>query len=484
MYLSQFLHLPYHKHHSQRYGTLRLPLQVNPRSMLHNPPFFLLHLSRLKPMVSPTFLCCCEALTLLWTTLDSTSAEVHPEADNYLADHQFSESDLQIITSHPIVFAAKAHSRGLVRRAPLQDRRSTPVSQTPVTAHHRQNLVRRFPPPSATPSPIVPPTTVAHQDNQPNDGLISRGADLQNTAPEVIPTHNVLARRAEDDGSDNEDLEQASRHRKKARRDRSARALDEDQQAILTIAYRHFKLMMCTMNAFPNTQEVDIFALDAWAAACDEFNLQHDDIVPDAKSHSLICNRASQVRGAMKTAARTFVIRQYKFNSDDDPSPDIIAANRALVETLKFKTSFSHIVPNERTTLCRNPIFASILVDMWFTNMAGDGMRYFRYFGSVAPLVLLALLLTVVENAIDEFQTGSWQLVEFRIPTAKPSYLKHLQMLHKWEQYMGGHACLLVRKELMETVRLRAKGKNIQLTTGVLDDLSDDDFAGSNERGN
>lgn len=164
---------------------------------------------------------------------------------------------------------------------------------------------------------------------------------------------------ASDHASDSE-----ARPHKKARRDRSARTLMEDEQIIILAAYTHFKLLICTRSPFPTAQEGDILAVDAWAAACNELGVPRDNVPLNLKVHSLVhvylrCglvilmniikikSREQQVRSTLKTIARKYVVKQYHFDNNKSLSSIAIEANRVLVESLKVKCAFAHIVsPN------------------------------------------------------------------------------------------------------------------------------------------
>ncbi|EED85826.1 predicted protein [Postia placenta Mad-698-R] len=380
--------------------------------------------------------------------MDELATEIQPEADEHLLEHQFSKGSLQMSGNsnpehhngyHPSRLRCLRGKHNLVNDLSLsafklsifrqcQEMHMTCSYETDLRAPYRTGLL-----------------------SSNNDGNSSD---------------------ASDHASDSE-----ARPHKKARRDRSARTLMEDEQIIILAAYTHFKLLICTRSPFPTAQEGDILAVDAWAAACNELGVPRDNVPLNLK----IKSREQQVRSTLKTIARKYVVKQYHFDNNKSLSSIAIEANRVLVESLKVKCAFAHIDKDNLTTLCKNPIFADILEDAWFADAGSDGMRYPAYFGSLIPLVTVALLLTVVENAIDEWTSGQWRLVELRSPVYGPRYLKHLHSLHQWAEYsvQRSQAHICMQRELLQTVRLWASLKNKLTPAAQDDDLSDNDFAAS-----
>ncbi|KAL6305614.1 hypothetical protein BKA93DRAFT_730747 [Sparassis latifolia] len=279
--------------------------------------------------------------------------------------------------------------------------------------------------------------------------------------------------------------------KKKAKKDRSARGLSAQRQDLLDIAYKHFKLLLCTEGAWSNTDDMDMLVIESWGTACEEKDLTY---TPTMKDRDLIRDRAPQVRGLMKTIARGLVPQQYGFKNGH--SNKVKEHNRALVMQLKHKTAHGHIDPTSRTTLCRNPIIAEILTKMWFVDAEDDGIRYQEYFIGGPSLPLMAQVLTAVECAIDEYTTGTHVKLEMRARKYKSVYLEHLTMLNKWEAYSKtrSQASCRMQGDLLQTLRLESSFSHVAVhlihsrrsNAGVLEDaalvqvldqLTDDNFA-------
>ncbi|KAH9927363.1 uncharacterized protein B0H18DRAFT_875627 [Fomitopsis serialis] len=171
-----------------------------------------------------------------------------------------------------------------------------------------------------------------------------------------------------------------------------------------------------------------------------------------------IKDRTSQLRCVMKTIARNLLPGQYGFKPGH--SDEVIAYNRDLVNRLKSGTNraFSHIDPGNPVTACRNPIFADILAKTcgWFANPKGDGIRYGHYFTPGRSMqVVMAQLLTTVECAIDEWQTGIHKDLDFRESVYASVFNKHLEWLVEWEKFSRAHsqADVCMQRDLIQELR-------------------------------
>ncbi|OBZ76398.1 hypothetical protein A0H81_03782 [Grifola frondosa] len=262
--------------------------------------------------------------------------------------------------------------------------------------------------------------------------------------------------------------------RKKPKKSRSARTLEAQRAAVVVAAYPHFKLLLCTTNPWASAQDLDTLIMDAFAVACEEKGVE---LLPQPEDCNVIRQRASQIRSTFKTAARDFVQDQYGFKSGN--SDDIQAQNRALVALLTEKTAFAHMDPQDRTTLCRNPIIEKVLTKVWFTDEGSDGVRYPEYFDLVIPLPMLAFVLTAVECAIHEWKEGTRSLVEMRMKPYKKYYENHLKMLTGWETYSAtrSQACRRLQEDLLQTLRANAGVAVIAIQMAGEPTFTDEDFA-------
>ncbi|KAH9943751.1 hypothetical protein B0H21DRAFT_823523 [Amylocystis lapponica] len=108
------------------------------------------------------------------------------------------------------------------------------------------------------------------------------------------------------------------------------------------------------------------------------------------------------------------------------------------------------------------------------------GFHYPQYFETAITPQLLVLLLTAAEAAIDKWHTGKQVNITFTANHFKTHYLKHLDMLLKWEEFSKNlmQACKRVRTDLLQAVRQNTMKPDDKITSAA-DELLNDDFAAS-----
>ncbi|OCH84557.1 hypothetical protein OBBRIDRAFT_808143, partial [Obba rivulosa] len=84
--------------------------------------------------------------------------------------------------------------------------------------------------------------------------------------------------------------------RKRGRADCSARSLSATRQEIIHVAYKHFRLLVCTTNAWPADDETDDLIIEAWQVACEElgWDLEDTSLRPTEQERRLIGDRECQ----------------------------------------------------------------------------------------------------------------------------------------------------------------------------------------------
>ncbi|KAK6969605.1 hypothetical protein R3P38DRAFT_2417005, partial [Favolaschia claudopus] len=147
-----------------------------------------------------------------------------------------------------------------------------------------------------------------------------------------------------------------------------------------------------------------------------------------------ISSRGSQMRGEIKTKSRPLIDPMYGFESGQNK--ETVAANRKLAEHLKETSNFAYKTIGERvkTGLYHHPIIQAVVNAMWFANQRDEGPKHPEFF-SPLPLRALALVLTVIENNIDEHITGIRTDVPFTANEYRKVYEAHIKAL---ELYAAG----------------------------------------------
>jgi Domain of unknown function (DUF6532) len=137
-----------------------------------------------------------------------------------------------------------------------------------------------------------------------------------------------------------------------------ARDLPSMFQAVLADAQGHFRSMTSTFAGFPDAVKAQEFAMDAWHKSC-----KHKGVVIEFEEEfcRLVCvwyfnssytlmyfcmqitQRASQVRGELKTKARPLTKSHYKLKTTNGIKA-AICANRELYKDLTNKSSYIYEV--------------------------------------------------------------------------------------------------------------------------------------------
>ncbi|KAF8876416.1 hypothetical protein BD779DRAFT_1560568 [Infundibulicybe gibba] len=181
-------------------------------------------------------------------------------------------------------------------------------------------------------------------------------------------------------------------------------------------------------------------ALNAWDSACTKLEL--DDEEPELEQLRRIRDRISQFRGQLKAHARTCLPSAFGFVSIQtlrDPTPEQIASTMAsnrqkvsdLKETFWYTTPENTKIPD---SMYRNPIIQNLLNVHWF----GDGThnRAFYFSGlSLLPLITIALILSAVACAIDEWKTGRFVGVGFERTHYAARFNRFLKTLQQWKEF-------------------------------------------------
>ncbi|EMD30587.1 hypothetical protein CERSUDRAFT_78730, partial [Gelatoporia subvermispora B] len=304
--------------------------------------------------------------------------------------------------------------------------------------------------------------------------------------------------KTDDFGSDEESDRSIveARPRKKGR-DRSARGLANYRLEIINIAYKHFKLFIATSSTWPSDDHKDVFIIEAWQAACEEgdWDITHDPKLRiKDQERRLICDHECQVRGDIKKAAKSFLPARYGFRPAQNTDPDITDIkehNRQLVALLIQKIAFAHPEPGNSADFCRNPIITDVISRVFFeqtrnrtTNL---GLKYAEYFEDAMPLPTIALALTAIRCAIDEWKEGIEEPIHFTETPYRMHYEKYIETLERWEAFAikkQSKAFKTMQQDLLRICRANAGVSNLmqaepEAGAGAAAEslLGDDDFA-------
>ncbi|KIJ11911.1 hypothetical protein PAXINDRAFT_15242 [Paxillus involutus ATCC 200175] len=265
-----------------------------------------------------------------------------------------------------------------------------------------------------------------------------------------------------EDNLDAEDEETAGWRNPKKIRATQGRAAARDYepavQQILKIATGLFRSRLTAEGAYPDRMAQIAWAKEAWLEACQMCEAQilfNDEII------QLITNRVWQLSGELKTKIRPLVETMYGF--ENSVKPAVVGRNRALVEDLKtdFGLCYQSLGnPDEdvpRSGLYEHRIIQKAINIAYYCNKKDEGVVYSQYFQPF-PLRGVALMLTVIENCIDEWSEGERMDVHFSEPTYKDVYDKHVVNLRRFNAQTKEYGILpKMLKRLDANGRLNAR---------------------------
>ncbi|KAF7333156.1 hypothetical protein MVEN_02381300 [Mycena venus] len=205
-----------------------------------------------------------------------------------------------------------------------------------------------------------------------------------------------------------------------------AKDLDDNTKEFALFAIDHYRCLISTQQPFPDSATENAMVRKAWYRACKEM---HEQLPLTPTVAKLISNRGSQLRGELKTKVRPLVELMYGFKTGQNKKS--ISFNRKNAEDLKDSTAFAFKDAEAKKGLYKHPIFQMAVNKMWFANRRDEGPKHPELFNPL-PLKSFALILTGVENSIDEHLTGIRTDVPFTANDYRSVYEGHLKSLEEF----------------------------------------------------
>ncbi|KAF7341054.1 hypothetical protein MSAN_02091400 [Mycena sanguinolenta] len=263
------------------------------------------------------------------------------------------------------------------------------------------------------------------------------------------PSPDAGDKRRRSSSSDSDDLRVAQSQRTTSSGGRTrAKDLDDVTKEYAVLAIDNYRCDISTMQGFPDSAIENAIVRKAWKAACEEMG---EGMILTPMVARLIASRGSQLRGELKTKIRPLIDNMYGFKTGQNKKT--IAFNRKLAEDLKEGSAFAFKDMENKSGLYKHPIFQCAVNAMWFMNQKDEGPRHPELF-SPLPIRALALVLTAVENNIDERLTGIRTDVTFTTNDYHAVYEGHVKSLEQFEAHT-------MKYKLMEKIlkRLHSVGR-------------------------
>ncbi|KAJ8521883.1 hypothetical protein ONZ45_g1434 [Pleurotus djamor] len=218
---------------------------------------------------------------------------------------------------------------------------------------------------------------------------------------------------------------------------------------VLELSFTNFRAFVSTDTPFPTHDEINQAIVNIWCRSCKQVGV----LVEFEEAVSvLVGQRGPQMRGELKTKARPIVELTYGLNAEDDR-----IKMRKHVERLLSRYTFVFQDTSTRTGMYTNDIIQTIVNKVWFSNRKADGVKHPSFSDDDGiPLITIALVLTVVENVLDEWLTGEHVDMPFSAHNYRDKYHAHLQTLRNFQAHAPG-VVLQLRKRLLTHARRYAK---------------------------
>ncbi|KAF8179780.1 hypothetical protein K438DRAFT_1211385 [Mycena galopus ATCC 62051] len=231
-----------------------------------------------------------------------------------------------------------------------------------------------------------------------------------------------------------------------------AKDFDDVTQEIISLAITEYRVLLSSEYAFPESPAELGYLGRAWTTSCTKLNVVIEltptisKLVRPALSLRFLemtClqvrGRGSHMRGELKTKVKPLAELMYEFASGQNKKT--IAANRQRSEELKENLTFTFRDIKGRKGIYRHPLLQKVVNAMWFANRRDEGPRYPAAFNPF-PKAALALVLTAVENCIDEWATGIRTDIPFTSSEYRRVYDSHIEALNRFETQTQPHKIL------------------------------------------
>ncbi|KAJ7059207.1 hypothetical protein C8F01DRAFT_1085044 [Mycena amicta] len=166
------------------------------------------------------------------------------------------------------------------------------------------------------------------------------------------------------------------------------------------------------------------------ASACFLFSFQ--------THHLQVAGRISHLRGEGKTKIAPIVEATW---FETGLNAKIVSRNRKMAQTLKENSGFSYLDPENRKGLYKNPVLRKAVNTLWFANRRDEGPSFPELYKPL-PIPALALILTLIENCVDEWLTGIKTLTPFTANEYRTVYESHIMSLKAFGKHTARYAIL------------------------------------------
>ncbi|TFK88135.1 hypothetical protein K466DRAFT_451138, partial [Polyporus arcularius HHB13444] len=241
---------------------------------------------------------------------------------------------------------------------------------------------------------------------------------------------------------------------------------------VLDHAVTLYKTQVTSEKAYPDKLTERTWAKTAWKQAAIELDIPlkyHRSIIP------LITRYSWHLRSELKGAARSAVEGAYGFKPAAPDDIEWIEYNKARATALLTNNAFAYEDPNTDKGLYQVYIIQAVINRVYYKGPEDDGVKHddvYRPF----PLKGLALVLTAIHCAIQEWETGMFSNVKFDQNGYSRIYDRHVADLGSFRYKTRQHKVLeKICTKISERGRAHAKApvENYTALGGISEEQMD-----------
>ncbi|KAG9015668.1 hypothetical protein FRB90_004556 [Tulasnella sp. 427] len=217
---------------------------------------------------------------------------------------------------------------------------------------------------------------------------------------------------------------------------RTLRAVAPERREVVKLAFVRLRCFTATRKPFPSPEEESQMIDMAWKWVQDNYK-EYASLRLLSHERPVMQVYISNIRGKIKTAARTHVKLSYPWSKQKRKNID-------LYNRLMENDAYTAKDPNTGEGRWCNSLLFSIVQDVFFCTKQADGWKQKKLFRP-ASVKLIALVYTAIHCALDEWEKGFFFGLQFTAEAYQEIYRRHLENLYSLKNWDSSALDVLCR---------------------------------------
>ncbi|KAK0462569.1 uncharacterized protein EV420DRAFT_1639791 [Desarmillaria tabescens] len=241
-------------------------------------------------------------------------------------------------------------------------------------------------------------------------------------------------------------------------------------KSVIHEVLQRYENKIFTVDAYPDDTKQAEIVHSLWADVCENVGKEFE---LTAALQSMIKKQGARACGNVRDRIQPMVSPMYGFQVSDKKK--IQQTNKNLYVMLSTGSAFSFKKPEEKFRQFENKIIFRAICVCWFKNQKAPRIRYSDDYDLIKP-ESLALVMTILENCIEEWSSGKYVPRPLDEDIQCPRYLAHLADVKKWcEDNMK--VTENIRRRWHDCARSNSGAKAKEKVTGYLNDEEEENRA-------